>query len=305
MNRTDRLFALLLELRGGGWTPAEDLARTFGVSVRTVYRDMLALGEAGVPLVSLPGKGYRLLEGYFLPPLHLTVEEAVMLTLGGDAVRGAFDAEYAQALTSALRKLEAALPEGKRVEVVELRRHLRVIPPNESGDAETLRRLRAAVLGRRAVAFAYHKPDAPVETREVYPLSLIHLNGVWLLGAFDPARGARRTFRLTRMAEVRLLPQTFELDPRWRAGPAPERERRGVRVRLQFPDELRRAVRERPHFFQTAAQDVAGGFEVTLQVRDLRDVLAWVLSWGAGVQVLEPPELREQVREEARRMLLT
>lgn len=66
MNRTDRLFALVLHLRGDGWMQANTLARHFGVSVCTVYRDVLALNESGVPVISVPGKGYRLMDWYFL-----------------------------------------------------------------------------------------------------------------------------------------------------------------------------------------------------------------------------------------------
>ncbi len=65
MNRTDRLLAIVLELQGKGWQRAEDLADTFETSKRTIYRDMLALGEAGVPVVSIPGRGYSLVEGCF------------------------------------------------------------------------------------------------------------------------------------------------------------------------------------------------------------------------------------------------
>ena len=92
MNRTDRLLAIVLELQAHGWRRAEDLAATFEVSKRTIYRDVLALGEAGVPLVAEPGRGYRLPDGYFLPPLRFSVEEAVMLLLGSDVVAQAFDA---------------------------------------------------------------------------------------------------------------------------------------------------------------------------------------------------------------------
>src|SRR5437588_970923 len=84
MNRTDRLLAIILELQGKGWQRAEDLAETFETSKRTIYRDIQALGEAGVPVVSLPGRGYSLMKGYFLPPLSFTTDEATMLLLGSD-----------------------------------------------------------------------------------------------------------------------------------------------------------------------------------------------------------------------------
>lgn len=304
MNRTDRLFAMLLELRGDGWTQAEGLARTFEISVRTVYRDMLALSEAGVPVVSLPGKGYRLLEGYFLPPLHLTVQEALMLTLGANALREAFDAEYAAAATSALSKLQAALPEGRRSEVTSLRTHLHMISEDNGEDSEKLRRLRGAVMGRRVVTFDYHRPALSSQTRTVYPLSLIYLHGAWLLGAFDPLRGARRSFQLSRIEDLSISPNSFEPDPSWRVSAVPE-ERRAVTVRLHFPAELKRAVRERRSFFWAAEREVEEGVEVTLHVHALSDISAWVLAWGADVRVLEPPELRDWLREEARRILLT
>jgi predicted DNA-binding transcriptional regulator YafY len=86
MNRTDRLLAIVLELQGKGWQRAGDLANTFETSKRTIYRDMLALGEAGVPIVSIPGRGYSLVEGYFLPPLSFSADESAMLLLGSDVM---------------------------------------------------------------------------------------------------------------------------------------------------------------------------------------------------------------------------
>lgn len=303
MNRTDRLLALVLELRGREWVRAEDLAGTFEVSVRTIYRDILALNEAGVPVVSVPGRGYQLMEGYFLPPLHFTPQEAIMLTLGVGAVQKAFDAEYASAAESAAKKLLAVLPEERRADVERVREHLRVIPGGGGRADETLRLLRGAVLGHRTVSFAYHKPHGPPQPRQVYPLGLVHLHGVWLLVAFDPERNAQRAFRLDRMEEVRVMTQTFTRDPAWRIEYRPEREERNVTVRLLFPAELARAAQERPNLFQTGSCRTAQGVEVTLRVRDTGAILGWVLSWGGGVTVLEPGELREQVRAEARRML--
>ncbi len=105
MNRTDRLLAIVLELQGKRRQRAEDLARTFETSKRTIYRDIQALCEAGVPLISTPGQGYALMEGYFLPPLSFTPEEATMLLLGSDFMAQNFDAQYRAAAQSASRKI--------------------------------------------------------------------------------------------------------------------------------------------------------------------------------------------------------
>ncbi|MCY9515350.1 helix-turn-helix transcriptional regulator [Paenibacillus apiarius] len=100
MNRTDRLLAILLELRSRKLCRAEDLAEQFEISVRTVYRDMLALSEAGIPICAVPGQGYSLMEGYFLPPLSLLPEEAILLLCGGgtDGVDLLFSMEGARPL---------------------------------------------------------------------------------------------------------------------------------------------------------------------------------------------------------------
>jgi predicted DNA-binding transcriptional regulator YafY len=114
LNRTDRLLAIVLELQARGRQRAEDLAATFEISKRTIYRDMLALGEAGVPLISTPGHGYTLMQGYFLPPLSFTTEEATMLLLGSDYIGQNFDEQYQAAAQSASRKIESVLPERLR-----------------------------------------------------------------------------------------------------------------------------------------------------------------------------------------------
>ena len=81
MNRVDRLFGILLQLQQRRRVRAQDLAARFEVSERTIYRDMTALCEVGVPITALPGEGYELMEGYYLRPLVFTPEEAGALSL--------------------------------------------------------------------------------------------------------------------------------------------------------------------------------------------------------------------------------
>ena len=81
MNRVDRLFAITLLLQARRKIRARDLAEKFEINKRTIYRDMAALSESGVPIVSTPGEGYELIEGYYLPPLLFTPSEAAALFL--------------------------------------------------------------------------------------------------------------------------------------------------------------------------------------------------------------------------------
>src|SRR5574339_67106 len=82
MNRIDRLFAILLTIQHKRRVRAQDLADQFEVSKRTIYRDLSALNQMGIPLAALPGEGFELVEGYYIPPLMFTENEAMALLLG-------------------------------------------------------------------------------------------------------------------------------------------------------------------------------------------------------------------------------
>lgn len=107
MNKTDRLLAIVLELQGRRVLRAEDLAAQFETSVRTIYRDIQALSEAGVPIIGTPGTGYSLMEGYFLPPIRFTIEEAMTLLIGTDFVEQRFDDAYRDRAIVARKKLRS------------------------------------------------------------------------------------------------------------------------------------------------------------------------------------------------------
>lgn len=302
MNRTDRLLAMLLELQARRWVRAEDLAATFEVSKRTIYRDILALGASGIPVVSVPGRGYSLLEGYFLPPLNFSSDEAIMLLLGSEVVAQSFDTEYRQAAQAAHRKIEAVLPEGRRLEVDDLKSSIGLYPRAGPSQPETLQRLRQAILRRRTVRFRYRARGGHEGTRDADPYALLHIGGAWLLVAYCHLRRARRHFRLGRMADVAILdkgftrPADFTLE-------LSEQGDRIVLVRALFDPGVACRVQEEPSGYQVAEEEDANGLLVTLALRHPDDALSWLLGWGAHVRVLEPESLRERLALEAEGIL--
>ena len=310
MNRTDRLLAIVLELQGKGVQRAEDLAATFETSKRTIYRDIEALSEAGVPLVAVPGRGYSLVEGYFLPPLSFSVDEATMLLLGSDVMAESFDAQYRAAAQAAYRKIAGVLPEPLRADVQRLRESIRfVIPkPVHAPDVSThLQTLRRAMLDRTTVRFHYHTRNRPEEqpappdgSRDADPYGLSHVGNTWYLMAYDHTRGEVRTFRLDRMEGLQVLPRTFTRPEAFALGPRGPRSDGQITVRVLFAPEVARWVRESPSFYTVALEDTAEGLLATLRVRQEHDVAGWLLGWGRNVRILEPDSLRQRVLDEAR-----
>ncbi|KAF9126529.1 hypothetical protein BGX30_015214, partial [Mortierella sp. GBA39] len=125
------LLAITLELQRNKLVRAEDLAARFETSVRTIYRDIQALSEAGVPIAGAPGQGYSLMEGYFLPPVSFTAEEAVALLMGADFIEQRLDADYSPVAEAAKRKIEAVLPEPVRAESMRVRETMRLLQAGE------------------------------------------------------------------------------------------------------------------------------------------------------------------------------
>jgi len=309
VNRTDRLLAIILELQAKGCQRAEDLAETFEVSKRTIYRDLMALDESGVPLVATPGKGYDLVEGYFLPPLSFTADEAIMLLMGSDFMAQSFDAQYRTAAQSAGRKITAVLPEPLRIEVAEVEAGLRFIVPDGPEKPELFQQLRRAILQRRRVRFLYHarfsgekesEPGVPT-SRVVDPYALIHVGGAWHLGGYCHLRQDRRNFRLSRIAELTILNETFRRPSNFEVAQRDPSDRT-LTVRVLFDWQSARWVRESPSFFQVAAEEHPEGWLVTLRIRLEEEIIQWLLSWGTHAKVLEPDSLRQRLLLEIQAM---
>lgn len=307
MNRTDRLLAILLELQAKKQVRAEDLAATFEVSKRTIYRDMLALDESGVPVVAIPGQGYSLVEGYFLPPLTFGTDEAIMLLLGADFVAQHFDAQYRAAAQTASQKIRAVLPDLLRSEIDTLENSIRFIAVDGYHAPETLQKLRRAILQQKTVRFRYHARARDGQTaesslRDADPYALIHVVGTWVLIAYCHLRRDRRHFRLDRMEDVMILDKGFVRPSGFIIQPAPD-EDRSITVRALLDHETARRARESPSWFQVAQENHPDGLLITLRVRHPTDVLNWLLGWGSHVRVLEPDFLRDLLRREAEAML--
>ena len=302
MNRTDRLLGIVLELQSREHCRAEDLARTFEVSVRTIYRDIQALNEAGVPIVSAPNWGYGLMEGYFLPPVAFTGDEAVMLLLGAKFMAQNFDEKYQLAALSASRKIEAVLKPELRKEIDYLRKNISFVsqaPFINHPPEKALPIIRRAIIEQKTIAFTYHKRygKEKITTRSIDPHGLYNLYGTWTVAGYCHLRKDWWLFRLNRIENLEILTKVFE-----RKSPKGNREEdiqaRKTIVKALFPKGMIRWVKENLSFFTTYMEETEQGFIVTLNVRDIEEVLPWMLSWGSNVSVLEPKELEARLAEE-------
>lgn len=210
MRRTDRLFEIIQTFRDGRLHTARSLAERLEVSTRTVWRDMATLIASGLPVEGERGVGYILREPITLPPLTLTPDEVLALTLGLRLVTSSADPSLAPAAASLRAKIEAVIP-------------ARLLPSDEDGTwvfpgseaiaaARHLPALRRAIRLREGVTVGYRDAQGSISKRPIRPLLLEFWGRVWTVAAWCETREAFRSFRVDRI-EALVQGARFPDDP--------------------------------------------------------------------------------------------
>lgn len=304
MNRVDRLMGYLLLFQSRGLMRAQDFAQQFEISERTVYRDIQALCEVGVPIIAIPGEGYRLMEGYYLPPITFTANEARSLYLAIAMLSGwTKEGSTRTAAQTALEKVRAVLPSTtlKQVETLEAIINFYTLDKTTLDfDDEKLLTLQEAIYQKQVVHLCYHALNSnAVSERDVEPIELIFFDKAWMLSAYCRLRRDQRMFRLDRIDDLQVRRETFEPRPSERY----TMERSPTQIVVRFDQSIVRWVREDQHYTFTKEQ-AAGATNaqdriMIYQPREFRQIKGWLLSWGDKMEILEPPELRAELAETA------
>lgn len=298
MNRTDRLTAMLIHLQTKRVVKAQELADRFGISLRTVYRDVRALEEAGVPLGAEAGVGY-FLEDYHLPPVHLTNAEASALLFGGKLIEKWADASLRREFESALYKIKAVLKRPDQEHLDDLAPHVRVFrPPTAPPLADgLLTDLQRALVQKRVLRLAYYSNYNEADTeREVEPMGLFQYGAGWHLLAFCRLRQDFRDFRVERIRRLTVLSETFRRDPAAlqeyldRSYPRPESQRAVV----VFQKSVTRFLQEQRygHGF-VDEEDLGHEVRMQFQTPSFEGLGRWLLTYTDSVRIESPDELKD------------
>lgn len=310
MNRTDRLVAMVMHLQGRRLVRAEELARHYEVSVRTVYRDIAALGEAGVPIVGEAGVGYSLVRGYHLPPVMLTADEATALFVGAEMVQQYTDGSLSEPMRAVLDKLRAVLPRDRQEQVERLAQQTVVLgrPAHASSDPTAqpwLLAVQRGVARRRVLRLGYRARERTETARDVEPLGVVCMGGVWQLVAWCRLRGDVRHFRVDRIRTLEMLEENFPARTEFSLARHLEEEKQrnqDVPARIWLSE--RAQSRAHIESFATLVEEERrdGGAEFSLYTYSLEWLARWLLSFGDEAEAVAPPRLRELVLAETERV---
>jgi predicted DNA-binding transcriptional regulator YafY len=309
MNRTDRLVALVMLLQSRRVITAAEMATHFEITERTVYRDLAALGEGGVPIVGEPGVGYRLMRGYHLPPVMFSPEEAFSLVTGGLLAERMTDDSVGGPMRTAMGKLTAVLPADLQQRVHGLQTAMHVSARKPSTGSVPLSQVQVALAERRVMRLRYLGASRGHATeRDVEPLGLLFYLDHWHLIAWCRLRNEVRDFRVDRLVDCELLHEPspprhdFDLTAYLTNSCLPVTSEVAD---LEFHPRLIEAVRR--HWGPLLlAETVAENDWVRVQISyGESDYLArWLLAFGDQLRIITPENLRKQLIQAGQEAIL-
>lgn len=322
--RVHRLLRLIGAIQSKRGLNAGDLARLCEIHERTVYRDLDTLNASGVPCAFDPEtNGYRIRGGFFMPPIELTFEEAMALVAVLEGVAGEGQLPFFSIAGRAAEKIRSQLPAAVLEALEPLDNRVRIDLPATMADEscrDVYDDIRKAIAERRAVICTYEPvaSSQPAGTGddgtgefEFRPYALWYCQRAFYAVGLHGGRSEIRRLKLSRFTSVIATDRPYAIpdkfDPRqdlglaWRMIRGDQRHRVVVRFEPDFSDN---ASETRWHSSQEEHWDDAGRVTLTFTVDGLEEIVWWVLGYGPGATVIEPPELVSRVRELAQLTVL-
>lgn len=302
MNRFDRVSAILVMLQTKKWITANEISERFRVSKRTIYRDLLALQEAGIPIGAEAGKGYFIVDGFHLPPVMFTPEEAASLLLGGKLIEKMADHSVEQGFKSALDKIRSILPEKEKSYLEKLDDSIEVFYNpyfiKSNSNNSVLSDIQYALANKFAISIDYHSlhKNETISNRLVEPIAICFYSMHWHLIAYCRLREEFRDFRIDR---IKKLSPTSEVCPKREIQNATQffnkldSEANLKEVILKIDRRTSAHLSTTKYYYGFISEIERDNYsEVHLISNDLDYTARWLLTFPEGVDIIEPQELK-------------
>ncbi len=304
MNRIDRISAILIQLQSRRVVKASDIAERFGISLRTVYRDVKTLEEAGIPLIGEAGVGYSIMDGYRLPPVMFTREEAMAFLTAEKFVEKLTDANTFAQYQSAMYKVRAILKttekdmlEGMDNRIVVLKTPIQHnLPPNNH-----IQTILHAIIHKQVVSLKYFASHSQEHTkRDVEPVGIFYLASYWHLIGYCRLRNDYRDFRTDRIIGLTITDVQFDAEhptlKQYIAQTAHEKQLQTVVILVDKKIHNYLGGQKYYNGF-IAEKEVDGRIEMTFLSESLEGFARWFIMYGDQAEIITPDSLKDRVRE--------
>jgi len=303
MNKFDRVISTLVLLQTKSVITAKTISDRFEISLRTVYRDITTLKNAGIPITGDPGIGYSIMDGYRLPPVMFNDGETAALLTAEKFIGKLTDHETHTHYSNALIKIKAILRSSEK-QALEVLDNSISISDNSSWDNKPfLQDLFRSIAGKHVVNMEYRKADGTSSERKLEPIGCYHHINNWYLVAFCQLKKGYRTFKVNRIVSIRVLDQYFDTthitlqryidnqNESWKdAQPFHS-------IEIAFHTSFVQFAEQRKYYFGFVDQTIeTDAVHMRFLNSSLEIMARWLLQFGDRATVLAPKELKDRIQ---------
>jgi len=303
MNKFDRVISTLILLQSRRRIKAVVISERFGTSLRTVYRDISTLKNAGIPIIGDPGIGYSIMEGYSLPPVMFNEREAAALLTGEKFIGKITDKETQAFYSDAMVKIKAILRNSEKKSLEALEGSIAISSNNNWADRTYLQDLFKSISARLLVEINYEKPDGSTSERRIEPIGCYHQFNMWYLVAYCQLKKDYRIFKMDRISQLQVLDIHFDAihislqkyidqqDESWKA------KQKFLTMEIAFNQSVVKFAESRKYYFGFIEQKIVGD---TVHMKFLNSsieiVARWVLQFADQATVIAPEQLKDRLK---------
>lgn len=304
MNRIDRVTAILIQLQSKRVVKAQEMADRFSISLRTVYRDIKTLEESGVPLAGEAGVGYSIMEGYRLPPVMFTREEALAFLTAEKMVEKLTDPSSAEQYRSAMFKIKSVLRYAEKDLLDNLSNYIEVVEnpylPAAENKQVHLQTILSSIAGKQILDIGYFANHTQqYSNRDVEPVGIYFQGGYWYMIAYCRLRKDYRSFRTDRISYVNLTGDHFDKQhPSLKSFLAKmNKEEKMFTIIIQVDKSVLKYFGDQKFYNGFVSQkEVKGKMQMTFITASLMGFAKFYLLYGEYADIISPPGLKELVK---------
>ncbi|MEP7238637.1 MAG: YafY family protein [Ferruginibacter sp.] len=305
MNRIDRVTAILIQLQSKKIVKAQEIADRFSISLRTVYRDIKALEESGVPLAGEAGVGYSIMEGYRLPPVMFTREEAIAFLTAEKMVEKLTDPSSVTHYQSAMFKIKSVLRYAEKDLLDDMSSYIEVVEnpylPASENKPVHLQTILKSIAAKEILDIGYFANHSQqYSNRDVEPVGIFYQGSYWYMIAWCRLRKDYRSFRTDRISYINLTGNNFDKQhPSLKSFLAKmNKEKEMFTIVIQVDKTVLKYFGEQKFYNGFVSQkEVGDKTEMTFVTASLPGFAKYYLLFGEYADIISPPGLKKLVKQ--------
>lgn len=304
VKKFNRILSIYVQLQSRNWITAKQFADRYQVSIRTIYRDIKALENAGVPIYNEQGKGYALVEGYKIPPTIFTKDEAYSFVIAEKLMENFADKKMSFNFSSALHKMKAVLRSSEKENVALIEDQFLIFDTTSSKTTnEMLSVLLESIVSKKQIEILYQKPgESKADTRLLEPIGIFYEHDYWYFMAFCYLRNDYRQFRIDRVKQIVNTTTSFIHEHKpldYFLNEKKQMEVQKTTVKILAPKKSAHYFNwDRNSYGFVSEKTINDKVELTFETTTYLQYFArWFLMYSVEADIVEPPELKQLVAD--------